>query len=132
MLKSTIQITLFSIVGIVISFVTQLLLAYYFGASENRDAYYAALAIPTFITALFTGSVGMMFMPFLIRWQTYHADKEKFCFFTSVITMCAIALLIIISIGNLFAEDIIRIVVPRYKPSLFKLTVYLSRICALL
>jgi putative peptidoglycan lipid II flippase len=66
MLKSTIQVTLFSILSIAINFVIQLLLAYYFGASDERDTYFAASSIPIYINAIISGSLVVVFLPRLI------------------------------------------------------------------
>ena len=76
MIKSTIQVTLFSLLGIAINFLIQLLLAYYFGATQERDAYFAALTIPTYIAVIFTGSIGMMLLPYLVKYQTEHDSDQ--------------------------------------------------------
>ena len=61
MLKYTIQVTLISVLGIAVNFITQLLLAYYFGTTDARDSYFAAVTIPAYVAILFTGSLGMIF-----------------------------------------------------------------------
>lgn len=67
--KSTLLITICSILGIAISFVSQLIIAYYFGAKFERDSYFVASTIPTYLAAIFTGSIGMVFLPKVVKIQ---------------------------------------------------------------
>ena len=128
MFKSTIQVTLFSILGIVINFVTQLLLAYYFGATQDRDAYFAALTIPAYLTALFNGSVGMMLLPFLVKYQTQHKHDETIRFTSSVINFCMVLMACIICIACVLAAPVMHIMVPSSKPFFLEKSIYLFRI----
>lgn len=63
LVKSTLLITFCSILGIVISFTSQMIIAYYFGAKFERDAYFVAITIPTYISAILIGSIGVVFLP---------------------------------------------------------------------
>ncbi|HET9570349.1 MAG TPA: lipid II flippase MurJ [Bacteroidales bacterium] len=69
LVKSTLLITFCSIFGIVISFASQLIIAYFFGAKFERDSYFVASTIPTYLAAIFTGSVGMVFLPKVVKIQ---------------------------------------------------------------
>jgi putative peptidoglycan lipid II flippase len=125
MFKSTIQVTLFSLLGIFINFIIQLLLAYFFGATEERDAYFAALTIPTYISVLFTGSVGMLLVPFLVKYSSSHSNEDIYKFTSSVINFCALLLIALAIVAIIFSEPLMRIIVPTDKPVLLKNTIHL-------
>src|SRR6186713_3370204 len=100
MFKSTIQVTLFSIFGIVINFIIQLLLAYFFGATEERDAFFAASSIPTYVNAIVSGSLVVVFLPNLIDIQIAKV-RDPSVFISSMVTFM-ICLLLLITLPVLF------------------------------
>jgi putative peptidoglycan lipid II flippase len=100
MLKPTIQVTLFSVFGILINFIIQLVLAYFFGASEDRDAFFAASSIPTYINATISGSLIVVFLPRLIDIDV-RKDGNSFSLISSTTTFLMI-LLLVISLPILF------------------------------
>ncbi|NII23699.1 hypothetical protein HB364_01310 [Pseudoflavitalea sp. X16] len=128
MFKSTIQVTLFSVLGIIISFITQLLLAYYFGTTQDRDAYFAALTIPAYITTLFVGSIGMMFLPYLVKYQTENHSGSIVKFATAVINGCFLALLAIVLVGYLMSQPVMELMLPFSKSAILPTAIYLFRI----
>lgn len=83
LVKSTLLITICSIAGIAISFVSQLIIAYFFGARFERDAYFVASTIPTYLAAIFTGSIGMVFLPKVVKIQ--NDDPEELTRFLSTV-----------------------------------------------
>ena len=128
MVKSTIQVTLFSILSIGVNFLIQLLLAYYFGATADRDAYFVALTIPTYITVLFTGSIGMMLLPYLVRFQDADNRDQMIGFVNGVMNFCFLLLVVIISSGYFLARPIINILLPALRQDMLPITVTLFQI----
>jgi putative peptidoglycan lipid II flippase len=128
MLKPTLHVTLVSILGIGINFVTQLLLAFYFGATPARDAYFAALSIPAYVTLLFTGSLGMILLPFLVKQKLANNPGETNRFISAVINFSFVVIFIIAILSVLLARQIMDIFLPDSKQALFDTTVYLFRI----
>ncbi|HTF29487.1 MAG TPA: lipid II flippase MurJ [Flavitalea sp.] len=100
MLKPTIQVTLFSICGILINFIIQLVLAYFFGASEDRDAFFAASSIPAYINVAISGSLIVVFLPRLIDIEV-RKDGNSFTLISSMTTFLVL-LLLFISLPLLF------------------------------
>jgi len=76
LLKPTIQITALSFAGIGLNFFTQLIIAYYFGTTIERDAYFSAIVIPTYLATILTGSIGSIFIPKLIELKNNYPQKE--------------------------------------------------------
>lgn len=67
LVKSTLVITVCSLIGIIISFVSQIVIANYFGAKFERDAYFVASTVPTYLSAIFIGSIGVVFLPKVVE-----------------------------------------------------------------
>lgn len=105
---STIRVTFLILLNVIVSFLSQLLIAYFFGTTANRDAYFSAVAIPMYITAVFTGSLVVVFLPQLVR--LHEKDPVKAVQFTSTIALCsAIVLSFVALVGIVFSNFIISI-----------------------
>lgn len=108
LLKPTIQITLLSFVGIIFSFLSQLVIAYYFGITTERDAYFAAIVVPTYLGTIFTGSIGFVFLPQIIELRNNNF-KESNKLINTVLVSTTLVLLILIFLGIYFSESILRV-----------------------
>ena len=62
-LRSISLVTLLTLVQLLLQFATQLVLARYFGAAGEMDAYVAALALPVVIATILSGSLGYVLVP---------------------------------------------------------------------
>lgn len=101
LIKPTLQITLFSVIGIIISFISQMIIAYYFGTEFERDAYFIAIIIPTYITSIFIGSFGIIFLPKVIDVMS-GKNRESLSEFISSTFLLLIAILIFLTLGCIF------------------------------
>lgn len=109
LLKPTIIITICSILGIIVSFLSQLIIAYYFGARFERDAYFVASTIPTYITAIFTGSIGIVFLPRVIN--ILNAKQKNISdFLSTVFWLLSITLVVIVLLTFCFPKQLVQIV----------------------
>jgi putative peptidoglycan lipid II flippase len=111
LLKATINITILSFIGIVFGFISQLIIAYYFGVSLERDAYFAAIVVPTYITSIITGSIGFVFLPKVIELR--NDDNQDYRRVVNIVFVnTALVLLVLIFLGIFFSENILRITAP--------------------
>jgi putative peptidoglycan lipid II flippase len=122
LLKNTFIITFCSILGIVINFVLQLVIAYYFGASFERDAYFAAIAIPTYLSAIFTGSIGMVFLPKFVDIQQNEGDKQAIQFLRNTLGLTFLLTLFIVVLFTVFSKQILSITAPGFDESMLSST----------
>ncbi len=90
-LKSVTVVSVCSMVQLMLQFVFQMLLAKYFGASSEMDAYFASMTLPMAISMIATGALANAFVPiFLERREKYgaHAAWETMnsfgCFLVAV------------------------------------------------
>lgn len=71
--KSTFITTILNLCGIVFSFLSSLVIARVFGAGREMDVYFAATAVPLFLTVVFVSSLSVIFLPVF----TEYKNKEK-------------------------------------------------------
>lgn len=126
-LKPTLQITALSFLGIILSFISQLIIAYYFGATAERDAYFAAIVLPTYLTAIITGSIGFIFLPQVVELR----NQDSLCarkFINNTLSCTVLLLLILIFFGIIFSESILSLTVPGFEAKMIVYTGKLFRI----
>src|SRR6185369_2213832 len=111
--KSSIQVTAITVLNLVINFLVQLVVAFYFGAKLERDAYFLAIAIPTYISTVFAGSFGVVFLPKLIKIYVDKSDKE-FEFINLILNNSFYFLLLVSIVGIFFSESIIGFIAPGF------------------
>jgi putative peptidoglycan lipid II flippase len=70
--------SLCSIIQVFAQLFFQVIIASRFGANSQVDAFSAALAIPTMLSAVFTGSVGYVIVPMLVPLASKKEDEEEF------------------------------------------------------
>lgn len=128
LIKSTFQITVFSILNIGLNFFLQLVIAYFYGTSYERDAYLASIVIPTYLNAVFTGSVGYIF---LTKYQEAESSGNRDLlnqFLTFSFGLVAILLVTLSVAGIIFAKKIISFSVPGFDEEQI---LYTSRLLAI-
>jgi len=76
LLKPTLQVTILSTLGILVSFITQIIVAHKFGAAMEMDAYFAASVIPDYITTVLLGSLTVIFVPIFIEYETSKGKQD--------------------------------------------------------
>lgn len=128
LLKPTLQITSFSVLGIFVSFTTQIIVAARFGAVMERDAYFAAIVVPAYVTAVLLGSLTVTFIPIFIQYET-KKSKDKAWKVASIFTNLTFVVLFGVSLlGFVFAKGLISITAPGFEGVTLSLTASLLRI----
>jgi len=128
LLKPTLQVTVFSILGIIVRFVTQIIVAAKFGATIERDAYFAAVVFPTYITAVLVGSLTLIFVPMFIEYETKKNKEEAWKVASILINLIFLVLFGISLLGFIFAKQLISVTTPGFKGEELSLTAALLRI----
>jgi putative peptidoglycan lipid II flippase len=125
--KSTIQITVLSFINIILHFVLQLVVAYCFGTTSERDAYFAAMVIPVYLIAV-TSNVGVIFLPMYVDICSKQGQEEADKFFHNVVSIFGVAVLLLVLVVAFFSERIIPRVVPGFTDIQLRLTIKLMLI----
>lgn len=94
--------------------ILQLTLAFLFGSSFQRDAYFSAIVIPNYVALLFTGSVGMVFLPKLINISKSIISTDYTDFIKSVFIYLIIFTSICVVTIIFLSKSIIKLTAPGY------------------
>ena len=126
MLRSSVMVSVISIVSYLASFVNQLLIAQFFGASIRLDAYLVAMSVPfLFITAT-GGLFSYSLVPILVQKRISQPQSAQF---SSLLLICVIILSIFLPCIAFFITPIIvQILVPTYSDSLKAEVLLMSRV----
>lgn len=128
LLKPTLQITCLSILGILVNFFTQIIVAAKFGVTMERDAYFAAVVIPAYITTVLLGSLTVTFVPIFIEYETKKSKVEAWKVASIFTNLTFLVLFGITSVGFIFAKQLISVTAPGFKGEVLSLTAILLRI----
>jgi len=100
-LRSSIFVTLLSLIGSLLSFVNQLIIAAVYGVNAELDAYFIATSMPLFISGILNGTFIFLLLPVLVKFRiNRQPDYSKFtgallvCFFIMAIFVAAIMYII--------------------------------------
>ena len=128
LIKPTLLLTSFTIIGQVISFIVNIISAKLFGASIEMDAYLAAQTLPTYVNTVLVGGLGFVFIPIFIENKTKKDEKAAWDIASSTISLYTIILCVISVFGLVFSRQILAIIVPGLPENTISIAVNLSLI----
>lgn len=73
---STFTVTMLTLAGMGLSFLSNLALAAHFGVGPNMDAYLAATTLPGLLNAILTASLGAVFLPLFLESREKNDGRE--------------------------------------------------------
>ena len=126
--RSNILVTCCSLLGVAVNFASQVLIAYYFGAQAERDAYFTAITVPTYLVTLFVGSVSVVFLPFFVNFRKNHSEEDVQRFVSSISGILLLFLSLLTLAAYLFADQVVHASAPGFTEEQISLTVKLFRI----
>lgn len=128
-LSSAGLISLFTFGGAAIGFILQLLVAYYFGASAQTDAFFMAQSTSEMLSKLLLGgSIAAVFLPMFVERLSLGQKTEAWHLALNLIHLTSAALLLIIITLGVFAQPFVRFIAPGFDPATQNLTVNLIRV----
>lgn len=128
LLKTTAIVTSFNILNTILHFVFGLLLAYFFGASAEMDAYVVASNFIITLNALFVQAQTKSFIPFIAE---YEKDIEKLEIIASIIRFNIVVFLTLSVLLFLFASQISFLLAPGLSHEQLLLTAKCLKILAI-
>jgi putative peptidoglycan lipid II flippase len=115
----------------ILGLVRDQVVAFYFGAGDANDAFRVASRIPNLVRDLFAeGAMSAAFVPTFTRQLTLHGRERSWRLASSVITALLLVTGLIVVIGIVFAEPLVRLFAAEFAdvPGKIELTIYLTRI----
>jgi putative peptidoglycan lipid II flippase len=115
--------------GAVFGFVLQLLVAYYYGAGQQTDAFFMAQSTSDLLSKmLMGGSVTAIFIPLFIERLTKHNKSGAWDLALNIVNSVAFVYLILIAIVFFFATQFVHLIAPGFDAEATRLTVSMLRI----
>jgi putative peptidoglycan lipid II flippase len=115
----------------ILGLVREQVLAFFFGAGDVTDAFNIATRIPNLVRDLFAeGAMSAAFVPTFTRQLTLHGRERAWHLASSVINALLLVTGVLVLVGIIFAEPIVRLFAADFSevPGKLELTVYLTRI----
>ena len=104
--------TTFVVTGQIVGIITQTLVAAFFGAGADLDAFLIAATLPQFSIIVILNALGFVLIPAFVELSVGGNEDEAWVTASSIITLCLLVLTLIAAAGILFAEPLIRLIAP--------------------
>ena len=115
--------------GALVGFVLQLLVAFYFGAGSETDAYFMALSTSELLSKLLLGgSITAVFLPLFVERLTHESKTSAWRLALNVLHLTAITFIMVTITLGLFARPFIHFIAPGFSATTADLTVNLLRV----
>lgn len=122
-------IGLTAFIGALIGFVLQLLVAYYFGADQETDAFFMAQSTSELLGKLLMGgSITAVFIPLFVERLTRGERSQAWQLALNIFHLMGAAYLVLIILLAFFAEPFVAFIAPGFSGEAFALTVALLRV----
>jgi putative peptidoglycan lipid II flippase len=109
MKKIAILIMLITIFSKIFGFARDLTLSYFYGASNISDAYLISLTIPSVIFSFIGIGISTGYIPILSHIERVNGVKEGNRFTNNIINIMLILCTVIIILGSVFTEQIVKV-----------------------
>lgn len=113
----------------IVGYLRDVVVASFFGAGFQTDAFYVAFRIPNLLRRLFAeGSLSVVFIPVFSEYLESKTKREANVALRSVFTVLFIVLLAVTVLGVVFAPWVVKLFAAGFDPATFDLAVYLNRL----
>ncbi|MCX5778184.1 MAG: murein biosynthesis integral membrane protein MurJ [Elusimicrobia bacterium] len=128
-IKATAVIFLFSVVGKVLGFVREMIIAAQFGTTASTDAYFVGLSGPDFIREIIAGGVlTAVFIPAYAQSLKNKSKEESDRLLSNISSLLMLVLVIAVIAGMCFPGIVVRFVAPELSSETFLSASMVTRI----
>lgn len=131
MKKTALIIMVITIVSKIAGFGREILLSYIYGATSISDAYLISLTIPGVIFSIITAGLSAGYIPLYSRVLQDEGNDSSNKFTSNLINLLLVLSTLMVTIGLLFTEPIVRIFAAGFDKSTLLLAIKLTRISLL-
>lgn len=128
LVKATSIVALLTIVSKVLGFIRETSLAAVFGATADTDAYILAQTITYFLFATVSYALTTTFIPVYLHIREEQGNEAGVTFANTVIWSVLLLAVLLVVVGEVLAEQFVRLVAPGLDGPIASLTADLSRI----
>ncbi len=131
MKKTAIAIMLITIISKIFGFLRDIILSYYYGASNVSDAYLISQTIPSVIFGFIIAGLTAGFIPIYTSILRNQKENDANDFMNNIITILLIICTVIIAIVFPFAETVVKLFATGFEGETLQLAIRLSKISIL-
>ena len=111
--RSSIIVTTFTVFGLGLGFLSNMVIAMKFGARTDMDIFLAATTVPLFITSILSSALNFTFIPVFAEYRA-SGPVEVWKVVSSLINLSFAVTMVFCIVGMALAEHIARILVPGF------------------
>lgn len=126
--KNVSKIMIITIIGKLVGFLREAIVASEYGANYQTDAYTIAYIIPFIVFSIISVAISTTFIPILNEVNVNEGENKMFEFASNIINILFVLSLILCIIGMVFSPVIVNIIAPSYEGEVYILAVKLTRI----
>ena len=124
--KSSIIVTIFTVLGLGLGLLSNVIIAMKFGARTEMDVFLAATTVPFFITGILSSALSFTFIPVFAEYRA-KGSEEIWKVVSSFINLGVTITAILCLVGVTFAAPIMKVLVPGFTEDKIAHTVVLFR-----
>lgn len=128
MAKTTTMLMVITLLSKVFGFVRETVIANYFGAGMEADAYFMALSIPNLIFASVGASISTTFIPLYTQLLVSDGKRAANRFANNLLNIIGIICCFLLVLGIIFSPNIVNLLAPGFSDAIYDLTVDITRI----
>ena len=129
--KTTIVLMIITICSKVFGFFREVILSFFFGASDISDAYLISQTIPSAIFSFFATGLSIGYIPLYTVIEEEHGEKEANRFTSKLTTLLLVICTVIIILGCIFAKILVKIFAAGFNGDTLALAATFTRISLL-
>jgi putative peptidoglycan lipid II flippase len=114
--RSAFKVVLGSIFSLPAGFINQMIIAAFFGAGAEMDAYLTALVVPAYLQWVLLGGLSFVFIPAFVREEARGNDEAAWELVGTFFWITTGVLIVIAIIGIFFSKNIISLIAPGFSP----------------
>ncbi len=111
--KNSIIVTIFNIAGTALVFVSNIIIAYKFGAGKAMDVYFAATTAPFFVMTILSMTLSFTFIPIFTAYEK-NEKQDRWEIVSSFINSSLVLTTVICAAGMIFSRKIMSIITPGF------------------
>lgn len=128
MAKTTTILMIITLASKVLGFVRETIIAYYFGAGMDAEAYFMALSIPNLIFASVGASISTTFIPLYTNLMSQDGKGAANKFASNLLNIISIICCFLLVLGIVFSPALVNLLAPGFSGELYDLTIEITRI----
>src|SRR4051794_8716772 len=109
MKKTVVILMLVTIISKILGFARDIVLSYFYGASDISDVYLISMTIPTVIFALIGKGISVGFIPMYTRIENSDGPDKALQYTNNVINLVLVICTIIFITGLIYTEPIVKL-----------------------